>query len=67
MSDLDKKEIEAVKFLLASFFGDPSDAERQASIRAEASENKYVKTYADFSKEELKELLRVFHEQSIIG
>ena len=63
MSDLEK-DIEAVKFLLGSFFGDPSEVDRQALIRAEAAENKYVKTYADFSKEELKGQLRILQAQS---
>ena len=64
MSDIEKK-IEAVEILMASFFGDPSEDERQASIRAEASENKYVKTYARFTEAMLQEKLRIFHEQSI--
>jgi len=56
MSDLEK-EIEAVKFLLASFFDDPTEAERTGAIREKAVENVQVKVYARMSEAELKQQL----------
>jgi uncharacterized protein (DUF608 family) len=63
MSTVDANEIEAVKFLLASFFDNPIEAERQLSIVEKAETNAHVKTYADFSKQELKEQLSALQKQ----
>jgi len=54
-----EKKIEAVEFLLGSYFGSPSENERTALIvkQFEATKNEYLKTYAEFSKAELKEQL----------
>ena len=55
MPDL-KKQIEAVIFLLASFFGDPAENDRQASTMVEAAKNDSVKIYAGHTQKELKEV-----------
>jgi hypothetical protein len=59
------KEIEAVKFLLGSYFGSPSESERTDLITNQFQEtkNEYLKTYAEFSKAELKEQLIVLQGQ----
>ena len=58
-----EKEIVAVKSLLASFFGNPNEADREIRIREEAVTNEYIKTYAEFSKAELKEQLQALQKQ----
>jgi len=56
MSDIEN-EIEAVKFLLASFFLNPIQAKREQSIAEKYATNNYVAVYADFSKEALQQQL----------
>jgi len=57
MSDLEKK-IEAVEFLLASFFKYSNDAsERENAIREKYAENDSVAIYAEFPKEKLQDQL----------
>jgi hypothetical protein len=53
------KEIEAVKFLLGTFFGSPLEHERTELIikQFEATKNEDLKTYAEFPKAVLKEIL----------
>jgi hypothetical protein len=60
-----EKEIEAVKFLLGTFFGGPLENERTGLItnHFEATKNEYLKTYAEFSNEELKEQLIALQKQ----
>ena len=58
-----EKEIEAVKFLLGSFFGNPEDYERQQSIVEKAATNDHIKTYAEFSEVELREQLTALQKQ----
>ena len=53
MSAVENK-IEAVEFLLASFFRNPTKAERDQSIAEKYATNENVAIYVDFSKEELK-------------
>ncbi len=58
-----EKKIEAVEFLLASFFGNPKEAERECSIVEKAATNEHIKTYASFSKKELIEELAALRKQ----
>jgi hypothetical protein len=60
-----EKEMEAVKFLLGSFFGSPPENERTELIveQFETTKNEYLKTYAEFSKAELKGQLIVLQGQ----
>ena len=59
-----EKEIEAVKFILACFFDEPDNlVERNNLIRGKVGENELIKTYADFSKVELKEQLIALQKQ----
>ena len=52
-----ENKIEAVEFLLASFFGNPNEALREIFIIEKAVTNEHIKTYARFSEAELKEQL----------
>jgi len=58
-----EKEIDAIKILLASFFGGPSEAQRQKSIVCKAAENDSVKIYAGYSAEKLQEQLTYLQAQ----
>jgi len=58
-----ENEIEAVKFLLASFFLIPTQAERMQSIAEKYVTNEYVAVYARFSEEELKLQLVILQNQ----
>ena len=62
MSDVDNK-IEAVEFLLTSFFLNPIEADRKQSIAEKYATNTYVAVYADFSKKELKNMLGILQNQ----
>ena len=66
MSDVEK-EIAAVKFLLGSFFDDPSEVERKKLIKKEVLTNSHVKTYARFSEEELKLQLGISRVSSVVS
>jgi len=56
MPDIEK-EIQAVKFLLASFFDDPPEVERKKAITKKAAENEYVKVNARLPEKRLQEQL----------
>lgn len=58
-----RQEIEAVKFLLSSFFGRPDEAERFESIKVKAASNESIKVYAGFSMVQLQEQLVVLQNQ----
>ena len=62
MSAVENK-IEAVEFLLASFFLKSIQAERVQSIAEKYATNEYVAVYARFSEEELKLQLGILQNQ----
>ena len=64
MSTFEQK-IEAVEFLLGSFFTNPTQAERQQLIFEKAETNVHIKTYTEFTIQELKEQLKALQKQLI--
>ena len=59
-----EKEIEAVKFLLESFFEEPAnETARNILIKKEVEVNKHVKKFASFSIQELKGQLNFLQNQ----
>ena len=60
-----EKKIEAVEFLLGSYFGSPSENERTEVIvkQFETTKNEYLKTYAGFSVEKLEKQLDFLQSQ----
>lgn len=62
-----EKEIEAVKFLLASFSLNPIEAERSKSIREKFGTNHYLPVYAKFSHEALQKQLEALQFERAVG
>ena len=63
MSSIDKK-IEAVEYLLASFFIHSNDeAEREKAVREKCDENNAVAIYARMSEEKLTEQLVILNSK----
>ncbi len=58
-----EKKIEAVEFLLASFFGNPKETERERSIAEKAATNEHIKTYGRFSENKLQDQLTALQKQ----
>ena len=58
-----EKDIEAVKFLLASFRRFPNEVNRQTAITDEAKKNECVDIYAEYSCVALMEQLSALQKQ----